>query len=83
MKTYSDFEVIDIMGDNYPYPALLGIDLEFENCVVIDIKLETITFEVDGVRFIQPLDPWVNILIFERGVVLGSLGSTLITFAPD
>ena len=26
VKTYTDFEVIDIMGDKYPYPALLGID---------------------------------------------------------
>ena len=26
VKTYIDFEVIDIMGDKDPYPALLGID---------------------------------------------------------
>jgi len=26
LNTYTDFEVIDIMGDKDPYPALLGID---------------------------------------------------------
>jgi len=26
VKTYTNFEFIDIMGDKYPYPALLGID---------------------------------------------------------
>ena len=26
VKTYTDFEVIDIMGDKDLYPALLGID---------------------------------------------------------
>ena len=26
VKTYTKFEVIDIMGDKDPYPALLGID---------------------------------------------------------
>ena len=62
VNTYVDFKVVDIMGDKYPYPALLGIDWEFENYVVIDLKLETINFKVDGIRFIQPLDsyqgPW-------------------------
>lgn len=26
VKTYTKFEVIDIMGDKDPYPTLLGID---------------------------------------------------------
>lgn len=26
VKTHTEFEVIDIMGDKYPYPTLLGID---------------------------------------------------------
>lgn len=49
VKTYVDFEVIDIMGDKDPYPALLGIDLDFknfENYAVIDLKKETMTFKV-------------------------------------
>ena len=38
VKTYTDFEVIDIMGDKNPYPTLLGIDWAFENYAVIDLK---------------------------------------------
>lgn len=29
VKTYVDFELIDIIGDKYPYPSLLGIDWVF------------------------------------------------------
>ena len=47
VKTYMDFEVIDIMGDKDPYPALLGIDWDFENYVIIDLKKELMIFE-DG-----------------------------------
>jgi len=37
-KTYAYFEVIYIMGDKDPYLTLLGIEWEFENYVVIDLK---------------------------------------------
>ena len=47
VKTYIDFEVIDIMGDKDPYPALLGIDWAFENYAIIDLKKELMIFE-DG-----------------------------------
>jgi hypothetical protein len=26
VRTFADFEVIEIVDDNYPYPVLLGID---------------------------------------------------------
>lgn len=52
VKTYADFEVIDIMGDKYPYPAFMGMDWAFKIYVVIDLKRETMNFEVDGVRVI-------------------------------
>lgn len=39
-----------IMGDKDPYPTFLGIDWAFENYNVIDLKHETMNFEVDGVR---------------------------------
>lgn len=38
IKTYVDFEVIDIIGDKYYYPTLLGIYWALENYLVIDIK---------------------------------------------
>jgi hypothetical protein len=59
VKTIADFEVIEIMGDKYPYPTLLGIDWDYENYVVIDLKKDTMTFEEDGIKIVQPLDPYV------------------------
>lgn len=38
VKPYTEFEVIDIMGDKDPYPALLGIDWAYENYVFISLK---------------------------------------------
>jgi hypothetical protein len=46
------------MGEKDPYPALLGIDWAYKNYVVIDIKKETMTFESDGMKVTQPLDPY-------------------------
>ena len=40
VNTYTDFEVIDVMGDKDPYPTLLGIDWDFESYVVINLKKE-------------------------------------------
>lgn len=58
INTYAYFEVIDIMGDKDTYPTLFGINWAFENYTMIDLKGETMTFEVDGVSVIQPLDPY-------------------------
>lgn len=58
VKTYTDFEVIDIMGDKDPYPTLLGIDWAFENYSIIDLKKELMIFEDGEVRVTQPLDPY-------------------------
>lgn len=58
VKTYTNFEVIDIMGDKDPYPALLGIDWAFENHGIIDLKKELMIFEEGEVRVTQPLDPY-------------------------
>lgn len=46
------------MDERDPYPTLLGIDLAFYNNDVINLKKETMTFEVDGTQVIQPLDPY-------------------------
>jgi hypothetical protein len=60
VKTVDDFEVIEIMGDKDPYPALLGIDWAYDNYAVIDLKKYTMTFEVDGIKVVQPLDPYLG-----------------------
>ena len=55
--TFVYFEVIEIVDDNCPYPALLGIDWAFNNSTVVDLKKRRMTFEGNGLRFIAPLDP--------------------------
>lgn len=46
------------MDEKDPYPALLGIDWALYNNAVIDLKKETMAFEVDGTQVVQPLDPY-------------------------
>jgi hypothetical protein len=60
VKTIAHFEVIKIMGDKDPYPTLLGIDWDYENYAVISLKKYTMTFEADGIKVVQPLDPYVG-----------------------
>jgi hypothetical protein len=58
VRTFADFEVIEIVDDNCPYPALLGIDRAFNNSTVVDVKKRRMKFERDGLRVIAPLDPY-------------------------
>jgi hypothetical protein len=56
VRTFADFEVIEIVDDSCPYPVLLGIDWRFNNSTVVDLKKRRITFEGDDLRVISPLD---------------------------
>ena len=38
VSTLADFEVIKIIDDSNPYPALLGIEWAFDNYAVINLK---------------------------------------------
>ena len=58
VRSFADFEIIEIIGDRKPYPALLGIDWAFDNKVVINLKKRQMTFEDKQVRVIAPLDPF-------------------------
>jgi hypothetical protein len=58
VKTIVDFEVIEIMGEKDLHPSLLGIDWAYDNYVVIYLKKEIMTFEVDGMKATQPLVPY-------------------------
>jgi hypothetical protein len=60
VKTVADFEVIAIMGDKDPYPMLLNIDWAYDNYAVIDLKKYTMTLEDEGIKVVQPLDPYVG-----------------------
>jgi hypothetical protein len=57
VRMFVDFEVIEIVDDRFPYPALLGTDWDFNNSTVVDVKKRRMTFERDGLRVIAPLDP--------------------------
>ena len=52
-----DFEVIEIIDGGNPFPALLGIDWDFDNLTVINLKKKQMTFEGHNIRIITPLDP--------------------------
>ena len=53
----SYFEVIEIIDDSKPYPTLLGIDQDFDNLAVINLKKKKMTFKGHNIRIIAPLDP--------------------------
>jgi hypothetical protein len=57
VRTFTNFEIIEIVDDNFPYTALLGIDWAFNNSTIVDLKKRRMTFERDGLRVIAPLDP--------------------------
>jgi hypothetical protein len=56
VRTFSDFEVIEIFYDSCPYPTLLRTDWAFNNSIMVDLKKRCMTFEGDGLSFISPLD---------------------------
>jgi hypothetical protein len=55
--TMEYFEVIDIVDNIAPYPALLGPDWAFENKVIINLKAQKLIFKPVNYRVISPLDP--------------------------
>lgn len=38
VRNLADFEVIEVIDDSKPFPALLDIDWDFNNLVVIGLK---------------------------------------------
>lgn len=57
VRSLADFEVIEIIDDSTPYPALLGIDWAFENQEVSNLNKKTMSFEGNDIQVIGPLDP--------------------------
>ena len=52
-----DFEVIEIVDDNNPYPALLGIDWAIDMNGVINLKKQNMIFEKKSLHIVVSLDP--------------------------
>ena len=57
LRTYAEFEVIDIVDDTNPYPALLGIDWAITNQTIIKFKKRILSFEDFEIRMVAPIDP--------------------------
>jgi hypothetical protein len=57
VRTFADFEVIKIVDDSCPYSALLGIDWDFDNLTIVDLKKRRMAFEGGGLWVIIALDP--------------------------
>ena len=58
LRTYADFEVINIVDDTNPYPALLGIDWAIDNQTIINFKKRILFFEDEEMRVVFPIDPF-------------------------
>jgi hypothetical protein len=57
IHTMVDFEFIDIVDNTTPYPTLLGLDWDFDNQEIINLKTRKMIFESGEYIFIAPLDP--------------------------
>jgi hypothetical protein len=63
--TMTYFEVIDIVDNTTPYPSLLGLDWEFENQSIINLKTRKMIFESREYNFITHLDPSEGLIYVE------------------
>ena len=57
LRTYTKFEVIDIVDDTNPYPTLLGINWVIYNENIISFKKRILSFEYSEIRVVTPIDP--------------------------
>jgi hypothetical protein len=75
VRRVEDFEVIEIMDDSQPYLVLIGIEWEFDNQVIINMKRMEMIFEVGDLKVTAPLDPTEGKRYIEptRGNKIGNL----------
>ena len=57
LHTFADFEVINIVDDTNPYPALLGRYWSIDNQTIINFKKRILSFGDDETRVVSPIDP--------------------------
>ena len=57
MKTYTDFDVIEVFDVGGSYPTLLGIRWANDSMALINFKKRMGTFENQYIRVIAPMDP--------------------------
>ena len=57
LRTFVDFEVINIVDDMNPYPVLLGIYWAIDNQTIINFKKRISSLRDDEMRVVSPNDP--------------------------
>jgi hypothetical protein len=57
VRTMGYFEFIDIVDNTLPYTTLLGLDWDFNNQTIINLKTRKMIFESGEYIVITPLDP--------------------------
>ena len=57
IRVHVEFEVIQIVEDADPQPALLGLDWDIDMGGIINLKRRSMIFENEGTRVIILLDP--------------------------
>ena len=56
LRTYADFEFIEIFDETNPYPMILGINREIDNQTIIKFKKMILSFEDSEIRVVVPID---------------------------
>ena len=56
LRTYAEFEVIDIVDDTNPYLALLGFDWVIDYQTIINFKNRILSFKDSEIRVVAPID---------------------------
>ena len=57
LRTYAEFEVIDIVDDTNPYRVPLEIDWAIDNQTIINFKKRILSFKYSEMRVVAPIDP--------------------------
>ena len=57
LRTFADFEVINIVDDMNPYLVLLGIYYAIDNQTIINFRKRILSFEDNEIRVVSPIDP--------------------------
>ena len=55
LRTFADFEVINIVDDTNPYFTLMGLYWAIENQTIINFKKRILSFGDNEIRVVSPL----------------------------
>ena len=57
LHTITNFEIINIVDDTNPYPALLEINWAIDNHTIINFKKKILSFKDNEMIVVSPIDP--------------------------